>query len=186
MKSFKTFLMEMPQSIDTDADSMHLHDHSIKPPGKFDHEEAYGGDAHHTLLGRSWKGEGDKGGENPVNHWILHHDKDDVAHMHSRGGNTKDGFFIANETAKHPDAKISAPEFYKHILNSGKVKGIQSGKTQTEGGKSIWQRMVKDPELKVTHHDAETGKEIKLHTKDWDRNYDSPDRLTHFRVQLKT
>lgn len=183
MKSFRQYLKEMPQSIDRDPDEMHLDDDSIKPAGKFDHEDHYGGDAHYTLVGRSWKGDKDKGGEHPVHHWIAHHDASEVAHMHSRGGNTKDGFFIANETAKHPESKVSAPEFYKMILHSRKVKGIQSGEKQTEGGKSIWERMSHDKELKVTHHDSETGKEIKLQPH-WDSNYDH-EKPTHLRVRLR-
>lgn len=53
------------------------------------------------------------------------------------------------------------------------------------GGKSIWKRMSKDPELQVTHHDSETGQQIKLQPhQHWDNNYDH-EKPTHLRVKLK-
>jgi hypothetical protein len=183
MKSFKEFLKEAPQSIDVEPDQMHLHDHSIRPAGKFDDEDSYGGDKDYTLLGRSWKSPNTPDEKFPVHHWILHHDDSGIAHMHSRGGTTPDGYFIANDTSKHPDCEISAPEFYKHILRSGRVKGIQSSTQQSEGGKSIWKRLHRDSDVEVTHHDSKTGKQIPLH-RDWDRNYDH-EQDTHFRVRLK-
>ena len=107
--------------------------------------------------------------------------------MKTRGGTTKDGYFIANETKKHPEAEIGAPDFYHSILRAGKHKGIQSGEEQTGGGKSIWRRLAHEyPEVKVTHHDKETGKEIPMHgEQDWDKNYDQT-KETYFRARLKS
>lgn len=190
IKSFKRYLtevsntlVEMPMSHDVDPDQMMLDDDSISPPGKFDHEEVVGGNNDYTIHGRSWKSQKSPDEKFPIHHFIAVHDKTEIPHIHTRGGTTKDGFFIANETAKHPDSEISAPEFYKEILHSGAVKGIQSGAKQSEGGKSIWKRLARDKEVKVTHHDSETGKEIKLQPH-WDSNYDH-ETPTHFRVQLK-
>ena len=185
MKTFKQLLNEMPNTLHKDQSDMMLDDDDIKPPSKYQHEENYGGDNEYTLKGRSTIFPDWKKPSKDVHHWILHHDESNIAHMHTRGGTTKNGYFIANETAKHPDCKISAPEFYKMILNTGKVKGIQSGEQATEGGKSIWKRLSRDPELQVTHHDATTGKKIKLQPHwHWDSNYDH-EKPTYLRVKLK-
>ena len=179
IKSFKRYLtevsntlVEMPMSHDVDYDEAMLgDDNRIRSPGRYDKEDIVGGDSNYTITGRSWKNPNKPRQKHSVHHFIAVHDETNEPHMHTRGGTTKDGFFIANETSKHPDCTMSGPEFYKLILHSGKVKGIQSGDKQSEGGKSIWKRLARDKEVKVTHHDSETGKEIKLQPHwHWDSN----------------
>lgn len=196
MKSFKEFIIEMPES---GVHAYELDDDEIKPPGKFDHEEDIG--SLNSLISTSWRSIGTRNNYNLLSRsWKLPHEKkvtsrphhfmavtdDDHVHFSTRGGNTKDGYFISNETRKHPDADITAPDFYKAILHSEKApKGIQSGHSHSEGGSSIWKRLSNDPELHVTHHRKADGKEIKLHKgDDWEKNYDQ-EEPTYFRAKLK-
>lgn len=180
MLTFKQFISEAPT---TDVTAHELDDNAIKPAGKYDREESVGYTRDHDIRARSWK---DDEQRHPAYHYMAVNDKDDKVHMSVRGGNTEDGYLIANETRKHPDSTINAPDFYKEILKSDNApKGIQSGGSQTPGGISIWQRLHKDPDVIVTHHDSETGKKITLHTDDdFHKNYNQ-ERPTHFRVRLR-
>jgi hypothetical protein len=182
MITFKQFIREAPT---TDATAHELDDNEIKSPGKYDREESVGHTGNHDIRARSWNGK-DESERFPAHHYLAVNDNDDKVHMSVRGGNTEDGYLIANETRKHPDSTINAPDFYKEILQSDHApKGIQSGGSQTPGGMSIWKRLHKDHEVIVTHHDSETNKRIKLHTgDDFHKNYDQ-DRPTHFRVRLR-
>lgn len=181
MLKFKQFIYEMPT-----LDAHHvqeLEDGDIKPPGKFDREDSVGDTEEHEIVARSWK---DPEERFPAHHYLAVNNKTDRFDMSTRGGTTEDDHFITNETKKHSEATISAPEFYKAILRSDHApKGLQSGGSQSYGGRSIWERLHKDPEVTVTHHDAETGKEIKLHTgDDFNKNYDQK-RPTYFRARLR-
>ena len=180
MLTFRQFIFEAPT---TDATAYELDDNTVKPAGRFDREESVGHTGNHDIRARSWK---DDEQRHPAHHYIAVNDEDNTVHMSVRGGNTEDGYLIANETRKHPDSTITAPEFYKEILNSDNApKGIQSGGSQTPGGMSIWARLHEDPDVIVTHHDSETGEEIELHTgDDFHKNYDQ-ERPTHFRVRLR-
>ena len=182
MLTFKQFIREAPT---LDATSSELDDNEIKPPGKYDRQESVGHTGNHNICARSWKGE-DESERFPAHHYLAVNDKDDKVHMSVRGGNTEDGYFIANDTRKHPYSTISAPDFYEEILRSDDApKGIQSGGSHTAGGESIWERLHKDPRFVVTHHDSETGEKIKLHTGgDFRKNYNKK-RPTHFRARLR-
>ncbi len=179
MLSFKQYIIEMPTR---DATSSELDDNSIKAPGKYDREYSVGHTGNYDIRARSWKSDTEK---HPPYHYMAVNDEG-ITHMSSRGGTTEDGYFIANDTRKHPDSTISAPDFYEEILRSDNApKGIQSGGSHTAGGESIWERLHKDPRFVVTHHDSETDKKIKLHTgDDFHKNYDQ-ERPTHFRARLR-
>lgn len=185
MLTFKQFIAEAPISVEADPDEMMLDDEDTKKPGKYDREERVGGIDNYNIHARSWKSEGSDE-RHPPHQYMAVHDDSDLHHMVSRGGTTSDNYFIANETKKHPESEISAPDFYHSILHARLHSGIQSGEEQTEGGKSIWRRLHSEhPDVEVTHHDAETGKQIKLHTgNDWDKNYDQK-KETYFRAKLK-
>jgi len=188
MKTFKQFISEMPRSVHTDPgdiESKMLDDDDTRTPGKYDRDEIVGEHGNYNIHARSWKSE-DSSEKHPPHTYIAQHDDTDIHHMKSRGGTTKDNYFIANDTKKHLESEMSAPDFYHEIIHAKVHAGIQSGEEQTEGGKSIWQRLHKNyPDVHVTHHDAETGKEIKLHTgDDWDKNYDQSTK-TYLRAKLK-
>lgn len=189
MKTFKQFLLEMPISVSTidhgDIESQMLDDEDTKKPGKFERNEIVGRINNYNIHARSFKSQ-ESNKKFPPHTYIAKHDDTNIDHMKVRGGTTKDNYFIANETKKHPESEISAPEFYHSILHTGIHKGIQSGEEHTEGGKSIWKRLHHEhPDIEVTHHNAKTGKQIKLHTgDDWDKNYDQPNE-TYFRAKIK-
>jgi len=185
MRSFKQFLFEMPES---GAMASELEPGDIKPAGRYDRVKYVGSHENYNIEARSWKSPNNNSESRP-HHYLAVTDNDednDVVHFSTRGGNTPDGYLIANETRKHPDAELTAPDFYKAILHSeGAPNGIQSGEKHSEGGKSIWHRLSLDPELVVTHHRKSDCEEIKLHTGDnFHKNYDQ-EPPTFLRAKLK-
>jgi hypothetical protein len=188
MITFKQYIItEAPATIDVEQSQAMLDDQPPSAAGKYDRVEEHPGPGNYTLHFRSWKSEGSRAKHTP-HHILAIHDDTEEAHFSIRGGATKDKYIMAKSTKKHSDSEISGPEFYHSILHSGKVKGIQSDHEQSEGGKSIWHRLVHNDtynDVEVTHHDGVTGRKIPLHTgDDWHKNFDT-DRQTVFRARLK-
>lgn len=181
MKSFLQFIREAPES---GVHAYELEHGDIKGPGSYDREEYVGSHEDYNILARSFRSPSRPKDRSRPHHYMAM-SPDDEVHFSTRGGNTKDGYFITNETRKHPDAQLNAVDFYKAILHSDDApKGLQSGSSHSEGGKSIWKRLASDPELHVTHHRKSDGKQIVLHKgDDWDKNYDHKEP-TYFRARF--
>ncbi len=183
-------IVEMPKHADHAPDYL-----DETPPRKVygNEKETWHGSNQHGGGDYNLKSIGHKEGQHPWEYRAVHDHSDEV-HMITRGGTTRDKHFIANETRKHPDSEISAPDFYKSILKIGHHKGIESGNSQTDAGKHIWHRLAHDhPDVEVTHHELKpkpggggsTRTRIRLHKGDsWHKNFDD-NKNTVFRMKLR-
>lgn len=67
----------------------------------------------------------------------------------------------------HPESKIKAHEFYQHLILAGHVKELHSDTTHSPGGKKVWSKLRKMPNVKVTTSDNPDGH----HVKNFDSHY---------------
>lgn len=173
MLKFKQWLNEAPVSYHGDAGG-YLDDRAtLSQPSKYDVEKHLGG----GLYARRFKSKGSKP-------YMYRQEGENDDNIHYVRGTRDKGAFVTQLTSKASYAGKHA-DFYYDILRHEK-SGIRSDLSQTEGGKKIWHDLAHEyPDVEVTHHDAETGKKIHLHTgKDWDMNYDQ-EKPTYFRAKLR-
>lgn len=182
MITFKQYLYEMPSHSLNGPD--YLEDFPARAAGRYDREE-YGKNMHGPYTMKLHSANFSPERRSKPHAYMAEHDNGEI-HFVSRGGTTADNHFIANETRKHSDAEINAPEFYKEILHQGHHDGIQSGTSQTDGGASIWHRLAHEhDDVVVTHHEYPSLKQIPLHKgDDWDKNFNE-DKPSVFRMRLK-
>ena len=69
----------------------------------------------------------------------------------------------------HPDSKLKAHEFYQHLLLAGHVKELHSDTTQSIGGRKVWNRLRKLPNVKMVTNENPNGH----HLKNFDKHYTS-------------
>lgn len=90
------------------------------------------------------------------------HKKTGEPHMSVTGTFTPSNkkFEISNLQG-HPDSTLKAHEFYHHLLLAGHVHELHSDKTQSPGGKKVWERLRKLPNVKMTTSDNPKSSGIK-------------------------
>jgi hypothetical protein len=172
MLSFKNWLNEAPETYYGDAGG-YLDDRgTLSVPSKYDVEKHLGD----GLYARRFKAKGSKP-------YMYRQEGNNDDNIHFVRGTRDNGVFVTQSTAKATYAGKHS-DFYYDILR--REKRIRSDKSQTAGGQRTWHDLAHDyPDVEVTHHDAETGEKIHLHTgKDWDNNFDQK-RPTYFIAKLK-
>jgi len=85
----------------------------------------------------------------------------------------RDGVMV-NNLFKAKKSSVEPADFYDHILQHHK---IYSDIVQSPGASKLWRNLSQKYGVKVGHIDLETGKPVKLHTKDWDKNYEADSDL---------
>lgn len=103
----------------------------------------------------------------PATFYAIHKPTGDV-HMKVEGQYTPSSKkFQISCLSGHPDSKIKAHEFYHHLVLAGHVKELHSDETQSIGGKKVWSRLRKMPNVKVVTSDNPKGH----HLKNFEKHY---------------
>lgn len=186
MRSFKQFLLETPLQItyyDKESHSIDTTDRMLKAkqPKK--------------VVQKSTRLEYDHVGSTKTHNIYRWHDKDSYDINNVDGGfaavdkKTKrihmsvNGIFTpitkkfeVTDLKGNPKSTIKAHDFYHHLLIAGHVKKLVSDKTQSIGGRKVWQKLSQLPHVKMSAqgYAGKTkdifNKKISYH-KDFDKNY---------------
>lgn len=77
---------------------------------------------------------------------------------------------VVTTLAGHPNSKIKAHEFYRHLV-AHQGWSVQGSSSQSPGGMATWAKLSQYPDIEITHHNA-AGEQIPLHTgANWHLNY---------------
>ena len=79
-------------------------------------------------------------------------------------------------------SEVKASDLYHHLVTKHHIS-LRSDNYQSEGGMKVWNRVSQHPDIEVTHHAKDTGRQLPLyHGNLFPKNYGNE---TYFRAAKK-